>query len=94
MTGQCHRGTTKILVSAAIVLGYWVGGAAPASADPDPVSNGPNPFGTLGCSCRESVAWFYREHPVLGERPIDMLDDPLRYPQILHAATAARAMTA
>ena len=41
-----------------------------------------------------AVAWFYRPHPVLGERPIDLLDDPLRYPQVLSAATAARAMTA
>ncbi|OIN80473.1 hypothetical protein BMG05_12630 [Mycobacterium malmoense] len=40
------------------------------------------------------VAWFYRDHPVLGRRPIDLLDDPLRYPRILNAATAARAMTA
>ncbi|MGH3959283.1 hypothetical protein [Mycobacterium sp.] len=40
------------------------------------------------------VAWFYREHPVLGRRPIELLDDPLCYPQLLSAATAARAMTA
>jgi uncharacterized protein (DUF2384 family) len=40
------------------------------------------------------VAWFYREHPVLGRRPIELLDDPLCYPQLLGAATAARAMTA
>lgn len=40
------------------------------------------------------VAWFYREHPVLGRRPIELLDDPLCYPQLLQAATAARAMTA
>ena len=40
------------------------------------------------------VAWFHRRHPVLGKRPIDLLDDPLRYPQVLSAATAARAMTA
>ena len=40
------------------------------------------------------VAWFYREHPVLGRRPIELLDDPLCYPQVLGAATAARAMTA
>jgi uncharacterized protein (DUF2384 family) len=38
-------------------------------------------------------AWFYREHPELGRRPIDLLDDPLCYPQVLDAATAARAMT-
>jgi len=40
------------------------------------------------------VAWFYRKHPVLGRRPIELLDDPLCYPRILDAATAARAMTA
>ncbi len=40
------------------------------------------------------VAWFYREHPVLGRRPIELLDDPLCYPRVLGAATAARAMTA
>jgi uncharacterized protein (DUF2384 family) len=40
------------------------------------------------------VAWFHRRHPVLGKRPIDLLDDPLRYPQVLSAATAARAMMA
>jgi uncharacterized protein (DUF2384 family) len=39
------------------------------------------------------IAWFYREHPVLGRRPIELLDDPLCYPQLLGAATAARAMT-
>lgn len=41
-----------------------------------------------------AVAWFYRPHPVLGEPPLDLLADPLRYPQLLSAATAARAMTA
>jgi len=40
------------------------------------------------------VAWFYREHPVLGRRPIELLDDPLCYPQLIGAATAARTMTA
>ncbi|MGO9924796.1 MAG: hypothetical protein ACLPLP_01290 [Mycobacterium sp.] len=40
------------------------------------------------------IAWFYRQHPVLGRRPIDLLDDPLCYPRLLEAATAARAMTA
>ncbi len=40
------------------------------------------------------IAWFYRRHPVLGERPVELLDDPLRYPEVLSAATAARAMTA
>jgi hypothetical protein len=41
-----------------------------------------------------AVAWFYRRHPVLKKPPIELLDDPLRYPQLLSAATAARAMTA
>ena len=41
-----------------------------------------------------AVAWFYRRHPVLGQPPVELLDDPLRYPQLLSAATAARAMTA
>ena len=40
------------------------------------------------------VAWFYRKHPKLGCAPIDLLDDPLRYPRVLAAATEARAMTA
>jgi len=40
------------------------------------------------------VAWFYREHPVLGRRPIELLDDPLSYPRLLDAASAARAMMA
>src|SRR5271168_1024207 len=40
------------------------------------------------------VAWFSREHPVLGQRPIELLDDPLCYPTLLGAATAARAMSA
>ncbi|WP_142281699.1 hypothetical protein [Mycobacterium kyorinense] len=39
------------------------------------------------------TAWFYREHPVLERRPIDLLDASLSYPQLLSAATAARAMT-
>jgi hypothetical protein len=41
-----------------------------------------------------AIAWFYRRHPVLGQPPVELLDDPLRYPQLLSAATAARAMTA
>jgi uncharacterized protein (DUF2384 family) len=39
------------------------------------------------------IAWFSREHPVLGQRPIELLDDPLCYPALLGAATATRAMT-
>jgi hypothetical protein len=40
------------------------------------------------------LAWFDREHPVLKRRPIELLAEPLSYPQVLSAATAARAMTA
>ena len=39
---------TKILVSGAIALGFCVGVAAPASADP-------NPFAGLRCNCRETA---------------------------------------
>lgn len=39
------------------------------------------------------LAWFTREHPMLGHAPIDMLADPANYPEVLAAATAARAMT-
>jgi len=38
------------------------------------------------------LAWFHRVHPVLNEPPIDLLDDPLRYPLLVGAATAVRAM--
>lgn len=40
------------------------------------------------------VSWFDRENPDLGQQPIKLLDDPLRYPALLGAATATRAMTA
>lgn len=40
------------------------------------------------------IAWFTRVHPVLGRPPTELLDDPLAYPQLLGAATAARAQTA
>lgn len=39
------------------------------------------------------IAWFHREHPVLGRSPVELLDDPLSYPRLLGVATAARAMT-
>jgi hypothetical protein len=45
----------KTLISAAIVLGSSVGGAAPASADTDPVKAGPNPFSALNCECRQAT---------------------------------------
>jgi hypothetical protein len=44
----------KLLVSAAIALVRLVGGAGPASADPDPGRTGPNPFGGMACSCQET----------------------------------------
>jgi hypothetical protein len=47
-----HQVITKILVSAAIALGSCVAGAAPASADPNPISTDPHPFGALSCSSR------------------------------------------
>jgi hypothetical protein len=46
---------TKILVSAAIVLGSCFVAAAPASADPNPSDTDPNPFGALTCSCQETA---------------------------------------
>jgi hypothetical protein len=39
------------------------------------------------------MAWFGRPHPVLRSRPIELLDDPLKYPELVGAATAARATT-
>lgn len=39
------------------------------------------------------VAWFYREHPVLGRCPVELLDDPSAFPRLVNAAAAARAMT-
>lgn len=47
-----HQVITKILVSAAVALVSWVGGAAPASADPNGASTDPNPFGALSCNCQ------------------------------------------
>ena len=44
---------TKILVGTAIVLGAFVGAAAPAGADTNSTGAHPNPFSTLSCSCRE-----------------------------------------
>jgi hypothetical protein len=41
------------MASAAIALGFCLVGAAPANAEP--ASTDPNPFGTLGCSCRETA---------------------------------------
>lgn len=41
-----------------------------------------------------TVAWFYRKHPVLGRRPVELLADPLAYPQLFGVAGAVRAQTA
>lgn len=38
------------------------------------------------------VAWFRRKHPELDVSPAQWLDDPLRYPALVSAATASRAM--
>ncbi len=50
-----HQVITKILVSVAIAVVSWVGGAAPASADPNTASTDPNPFGALSCSCQKTA---------------------------------------
>jgi hypothetical protein len=55
MTTQHHRVLTKILIGAAVALGAYVGGAAPVSADGNPIGSAPNPFGGLSCSCRETA---------------------------------------
>jgi hypothetical protein len=46
---------TKILLSAGIALSCAVMVAATASADPNTVETGANPFGTLSCSCRQTA---------------------------------------
>jgi hypothetical protein len=51
-----HHVITKILVSAAIALGAFVGAAAPASADPNATGGtDPNPFGGLSCNCQQTA---------------------------------------
>jgi hypothetical protein len=52
---QSRKMIAKLLVTAAIAVGFGVVGAAPAGADPNTGSTDPNPFGTLGCSCRETA---------------------------------------
>jgi hypothetical protein len=54
MTTQ-HQVITRILVAGAVALGFYVGGAAPASADPNSMGSAPNPFGGLTCSCRQTA---------------------------------------
>jgi hypothetical protein len=46
-TTQHHQMITKIMVSAAIVFGSFVVGAAPATADANSAGTNPNPFSTL-----------------------------------------------
>lgn len=41
----------RTLGTVAIALVCWVGGAAPAGADPNTAGTEPNPFGGLSCSC-------------------------------------------
>ena len=50
-----RRVITKILVSAAIALGGGLVAAAPAAADPHAIDTSPNPFGVLGCNCRQTA---------------------------------------
>jgi hypothetical protein len=52
MTTRHHQVITKILVSAAIAVGSYVGLAAPASADTNTIGTNPNPFGALSCNCQ------------------------------------------
>jgi hypothetical protein len=55
MTTRHHHVITKILVGGAVALGLYVGGAAPASADPNSMGSAPTPFGGLSCSCRQTA---------------------------------------
>ena len=49
------QGIIKVLVGAAVALGFCVGGAAPVSADPNPIGSALNSFSSLRCSCRETA---------------------------------------
>jgi hypothetical protein len=55
MTTRHHQVITRILVGGAVALGFYVGGAASASADPNSMGSAPNPFGGLTCSCRQTA---------------------------------------
>jgi hypothetical protein len=55
MTTRHHQVIAKILVGAAVLLGAYVGGAAPASADPNSIGPAPNPYSGLNCDCRETA---------------------------------------
>ncbi len=55
-TNRRHRRMiAKLMVGAAIAVGAGLAGAAPAGADPNAISTDPNPYGTLGCNCRETA---------------------------------------
>lgn len=62
---------TKMLVSAAIVLGSWGVAAAPAGADPNQSDTHSNPFGGLTCNCQQTT-------PPGGPALTDELDRGLR----------------
>lgn len=62
---------TKMVASAAIVLGALGVGAAPASADPSQSGNDPNPFGGLTCNCQQTT-------PNGGPAVSDELDQGIR----------------
>jgi hypothetical protein len=53
---EVYRVITKILVSAAILLGPLAVGVAPANADTDPDGSQPNPFSSLTCDCQQIPA--------------------------------------
>jgi hypothetical protein len=50
-----RRVITKVLVSAAIVVGSWVGEAAPAGAEPDAIGAESNPYTGFRCSCPQAA---------------------------------------
>jgi hypothetical protein len=78
-------------------LQRWLspGGAQPAADDAARIRAVGNVVNQLRHSFTGPgvMAWFDREHPVLKSRPIELLDDPLCYPELLGAATAVRATT-
>ncbi len=59
------------LVNAGVALACWMGGAAPASADPNSAGAEPNPFGGLSCDCPTTA-------PVGGGTGRDALDRGFR----------------
>jgi hypothetical protein len=55
MTTRHHQVITKIVIGAAVLLGTYVAGAAPAYADPNLTGPAPNPYSGLTCSCRQAT---------------------------------------